>query len=111
MKLNLTPDFVQAVTDQLELDVRPDYSGRGMYGHTCFGIVGSARDLARFLIELSDIIDGLNSYEGDEHGQFVDTDMEPWYDVHQDSMGWDTIYYWPSIRVVDPEDTDKDADL
>jgi hypothetical protein len=35
-------------------DLRMDYSGRGMYGSDCFGIVGDVQDLALFMVAITD---------------------------------------------------------
>lgn len=99
--MNIPTALAEAIADRLEVDVRTDYSGRGMYGRTCFGFVGGPRDLVKFLLELSDLLD-----EFDE----VDGDLEAWYDMSQDNMGYDTIYYWPLIHVVDEDDDQLDPD-
>lgn len=83
--------------------IRPDYSGRGMYGETCLGITfDDYGQLATFLVELT--------------GLFAETTMddeEPCvYDVIQpardlarklrtDSMGYQVIAYWPGIEIED----------
>lgn len=69
-----------------EITPRWDYSGRGMFGDQCFGIVGSTRDLARFLLRVVPVL---------EDEEDVPTDI--WEDVRQDNMGLQTIFYWPGI--------------
>lgn len=70
--------------------VRADYSGRGMYGDTCVGIVGSPGELTAYVAALAVTLetDGLDwSWIGS---------------VSQDSMGLDMIWYWRGLTV-DPE--------
>lgn len=59
------------------VDYTTDYSGRGMYGATCFAIEGGTSDLIRFLRALPDEV-------GDEL-----------VDPSTDSMGMDMVFYWP----------------
>lgn len=76
-------DFDPADYDSI---IRPAYSGRGMYGETCFGIVGSDHDLLRFAISLT---------TEDNQAHF-------WLpEVRSDQMGLNRIYYWPSVTLVD----------
>jgi hypothetical protein len=84
-----------------------DYSGRGMYGCKCIGIVGSAKDLMRFtliLIEQQKVVESDDSYieanRDDEDGVWG-TIHEDWLEVRWDNMGSDTIFYWPSIQTID----------
>lgn len=62
-----------------------DYSGRGMYGATCLGIVGSTGDAAKFLIALA--------FEGDEAALSLAA-----Y-TRTDDMGMSMITYWPNAQV------------
>lgn len=61
------------------VDYTTDYSGRGMFGATCFAIEGKTSDLVRFLRSLPDEV-------GDE---LVDPSI--------DSMGLDSVFYWPYV--------------
>lgn len=87
-------EFQDAV-DNLDGTVDFQYSGRGMYGDTCVGIV--ARDTASILLhllrnlpdEIADLFDGV--------------------EVRSDSMGLDEIVYFPAINTeYDPDDDDDD---
>ena len=61
--------------------VRPEYSGRAMYGATCLGIVHDSLDqLIDFVVAMAE--DGV-SLRG----------------ARQDSMGHSTITYWPGVQV------------
>lgn len=76
----------------LEDELRLDYSGRGMYGSTCIGIVGSVTTLTHFIRTLSEQV-----LVGEENG--LVPFLEEVHNVRQDSMGRDQIFYWPYITV------------
>lgn len=70
-------EMLQDVCEDLGIDYDPYYSGRGMYGATCFSITGRTSDLVRFLRSLPDEV-------GDEL-----------VDPTTDNMGLDIVFYWP----------------
>jgi hypothetical protein len=76
-----------------EEDVRWDYSGRGMYGDRCFGIVGTLVDYTAFLLELSVL--------ARNDADYWDLAMELSQHVNTDNMAYSTIYYFPSVKVVE----------
>jgi hypothetical protein len=61
--------------EELGLRVYRDYSGRGMFGRTCIGVVGSMEELDCLLGEVRGSGKGLR----------------------KDNMGLDYIYYWPAL--------------
>lgn len=71
-----------------ELSYRTDYSGRCMYGRTCFGIV--CDDVMDTLVQLCDVIrdnlENRNAY--DELGS-----------PRTDSLGLETILYFPFASI------------
>lgn len=84
-----------AVLAQMDgIEVYDAYSGRGMYGRTCFGIVtddpiSAVIQLTRTLMETCDI-------DPDETVDLLDALAEG---ACQDSMGLQAIVYWPHITV------------
>ena len=78
-----------------------NYSGRGMYGRTCVGIIGSQSMATRFFIALTEL--------------WLEAGLDP-ADLFEladgtatDSMAWDTIFYWPHLALTDmPEDFDPE---
>lgn len=93
--LDLAAEFMNTSLEEI---LREDYSGRGMYGATCFGVVLGASELAQFGAHLASA-----AYE-----RAIDDDREMEYDpewldeVHQllaagvtDSMARDVILYFP----------------
>ncbi len=67
------------VASDLGIEASDTYSGRGMYGATCFSITGNTGDLVKFLRALPDEV-------GDEL-----------VDPSTDSMGLDIVFYWPYL--------------
>lgn len=70
------------------------YSGRGMYGDECFGVVGDLPAFATFLVELAV-----------EYNSVAEQLAQQ---LRQDSMGRHDIYYFPGISAegFDTEDDD-----
>lgn len=70
-----------------------NYSGRGMYGRECFGIVGTVSDLLGFVTEAV-----RRDKDGDEAvAEFVRY-IE---DVSTDNMGYDLIFYWEDVQIAE----------
>lgn len=67
-------ELFESIAEHSEGEVREGYSGRGMYGDECWGIVGDATKI----IEVAGA-----------HGLFG---------ANMDSMGRDSIVYWPKIK-------------
>lgn len=73
----------QAQMDGIELEARPDYSGRGMYGSTTGGLVGDIGDIAAGV--------AIFARECDDD-QFEDL-VESLRNARTDSMGRQLIVY------------------
>lgn len=72
-----------------ELTLRRAYSGRGMYGSACFGIVvNGPASTAMFMLAVREVI-------GLEDTVYLASAMQ------SDSMGYDTIVYFPGWALVD----------
>lgn len=83
MGARLTQDETLAVeeaAEYAEVDLRRDYSGRFMFGDTCFGIVGDAGGFAAFIAEIAQSDGAL----AERLSKSATTD----------SMGLSTIYYF-----------------
>lgn len=97
--------FMEAVSyaeeNHEDIRLREDYSGRGMYGKTCIGVVGDPIALAEFetalalLTVMDDLDDEVNGY----------TALNSLTDVQdmrrEDSMGMDRVYYYPALSVTE----------
>ncbi len=70
-----------------------DYSGRFMYGRTCFGFVGEDADLVWFFTEL-----GRRLGRDEDDAGFTEGDVDELVRaLRTDEMGLDKIYYFPSV--------------
>ena len=76
-------EIIEDVADAIGGEVYPDYSGRGMFGSTCYGIV-FAGNTTRVIEEAS--ARGLRG-------------------AKTDSMGKDCIVYWPHVKADDNSET------
>ena len=86
--------------DADSLEFRHNYSGRGMYGRTCFGVVGSSSRIAAAQIALYTLM-AQDISEEDALGVIMNSS--------RDSMGYDSIVYWTEI-VSEGDDEDDDED-
>jgi hypothetical protein len=91
--------FVSVLKEQ-GLDVRTDYSGRGMMGKRCLGItVDSIGELLCAIAEISNIM-GRDRMD-EEFGELFTILNE---DTRSDNMGYSTIYYFPSVQIEEDEE-------
>lgn len=90
---------LQQAADQNDWDVRMNYSGRGMFGRTCLGVVvSSTNSLYQFYYDL-----GQASIEyDDEPGDFADPAIP--LDPRTDNMGHAMIVYWPEVATEEVSD-------
>lgn len=77
--------------DEADYTIRNDYSGRGMYGDTCFAIdmadmTQAFQLIAAFGAELAD-----DAFQGQELARRARTD----------SMGFDIVLYFPGVQLVE----------
>lgn len=86
LQFQLSSEQFEAVQDQFN-DVRDDYSGRGMYGATCVAVVGDAATFADFIQAVTEVTGG--AVRARSLASIC----------RQDSMGFDTVYYWPGLTV------------
>lgn len=90
MNFEISQDTLDSISLDLPFDYewREDYSGRGMYGKTCLGIVTDASlwKLHSAIAEVASYDDSLSAL----------SDNEPCVD----DMGLSNIYYWPNVSVI-----------
>lgn len=74
----------------VEVDIRADYSGRGMYGAECIGFV--IQNQVPYIFLLANAIADVTIIDGNqtEYDQIVAA-------TEQDDMGLDTIIYFPGV--------------
>jgi hypothetical protein len=73
------------IADEAKVDHRAEYSGRAMYGRTCFAITGHEDALARFVMAIARAAD------------IDDIKMIVERGSRSDNMGLDMVYYWPDL--------------
>lgn len=91
-------ELIVDLHDEEDFQVRVDYSGRGMFGGECLGIVGP--DTTTVIYE---IMDAIMSEYCDEK----DTQLELFHELaemlsygsEQDSMGQQCIVYFPYVEI------------
>ena len=81
------PDYDWGDNDSDAIEIREDYSGRGMYGATCIGfVVSSQRTVFRLIACMTEVL-GLD--------QTLDITRK----AATDSMGRDMIVYFPGVTL------------
>lgn len=95
------------VCEDESIDVRPDYSGRHMYGRRCVGVVGTTRDLMRFTLVCLAQVKVVEGVPTDVDDQPI---AEEWLDVSWDQMGMSSIFYWTGVQVIDDTQAEDDKD-
>lgn len=80
--------------------LRASYSGRGMYGDGCFGVIcdSPAEAMGRIVFELC-----VNFQREDLAEELLDG-------MQTDSMGRGAILYWPGVTVEDAEELESETD-
>lgn len=91
--------MIELICEDKEIELKTDYSGRGMFGEECFGIVGDAKTLAMFFIELTSYLL--------EDGDDAQLAYELSTNLKTDNIGNDCIYYFPNRQWNDKE-TDEE---
>ena len=114
--MNLQKMLTDALQDDL-VEIR-EYSGRGMYGKSCLAITGASGDckstLQRVVARALELAyeNGYSHCDGDieypdlemyEVIELVDIQKicENLLDYSQDSMGYDSVIYWPKIPFIE----------
>jgi len=97
--ITISKDAVRAIETE-GYTVIPNYSGRGMYGKTCFGIICANPIKAAMVITRILMMDYIDDGE-----MILDTMMNL---ACSDSMGLDTIIYFPRVSVDVDEGDDED---
>ena len=105
-------EFVKALREHLNYEPR-SYSGRGMFGKKCLGVV--CNNPTNVVLELiSFFAENVSGQSAKETCEDVVELCEMLRGSSQDSMGHDTIIYWPNIEWKDEwdefEGSDDDSD-
>jgi hypothetical protein len=102
MKIRLTTRQLELLTDfcnDYNVEIRLDYSGRGMFSSECIGFVfDSETNEYKFLMELTEF---LMDYNEDN---LLDSLKSR---ICSDSMGRGTIIYFPNVQEPEQNDTEQ----
>lgn len=105
--MHATQETIDRIISELdmEVEVRTDYSGRGMYGATCLAIVtGQGQGLGDILNAL--YLMGLNmSVEEDD----TDAITAILRSARIDSMGYGSVIYFPVAQTAERNEPDQRA--
>lgn len=93
-KLDRAIDTLQGLIEDM-IDVRFDYSGRGMNGRTCYGFI--LPDNASVTLFVTILAQQLSD-DGLDH-EVLDWVYDLSRAMRTDSMGKDTIIYWPTLTI------------
>ena len=96
--MNTNESLVQMICEMNDLEAR-SYSGRGMFGRECLGIVG--KTVADVTADLFDGLDALDLPDSDAAYREVSAALRA---SRTDSMGMDVIVYFPEIAFVAKEE-------
>jgi hypothetical protein len=81
-----------------DVQLRPHYEGRGMYGRSCLAVVTpNLTDLIRFLLGLNELVNDGNDEVAEQVASLVDELQAT--RTHVDQLGTGHVYYWPSVEV------------
>jgi hypothetical protein len=97
-KLTLRPEIIDNLVDGYDYDpddFRMDYSGRSMYGRTCFGYTGDGISL--FVFHLAVAIHRADTDGDDPDMHDLETMIQAIGEPVTDSLGRGTIFYWPNV--------------
>lgn len=106
----MSKDNVHALQHLLDYigneDVR-SYSGRGMYGSECLGVVVPRGELGDFI---ADLVEGLGEFcDGDEDSDINHRDVADGLRMMRtDDMGRDMIVYFPGVPYVGEQEEDNE---
>lgn len=123
-KFNLAECIRDTVEQSDGIEFYNNYSGRGMYGRKCVGVVGERDQIMEMLSELiNELIDEAvyaarvseassskeEEIEAADHlCAEVQAAVRTLLNSGQDSMGIDVIVYWPSIAPLEESDEEDE---
>jgi len=104
MNVEVTQEFAEELFSEaaqhfgeIRLDVRLGYSGREMYGGNCLGVV--TNKVVGLMVAVGLVL-GDQWQDGGHQVNDIDRLIDAMMHARTDSMGLDTIVYWPNIKVV-----------
>lgn len=113
-------DLIKDAAEANDVDLRTNYSGRGMFGRRCVGLTGNRRDVNLVITEaikmaVQELFTETVDADGEETTALYNKndDVQQAIDIlvgeqQQDSMGFDIIVYWPDLQWPEEESEDED---
>lgn len=94
--------LIRDVCKDTDLDVSfySNYSGRGMYGSQCVGVVGSFSDCMKFIGE---VVLEIMASTGFKWQYEKEAAVVKLMDISQDSMGRGMVFYWEELETSELE--------
>lgn len=105
MKVVLSGGALEALeraAEESAVGLRRSYGGRNMYGRSCVAVIGDLTGLVRFVLVLTEEVANSLPDEGERLGALLDA-MRGSHTA-SDSMGHDTVYYWPGVELDELEE-------
>lgn len=109
-KHEISRAVLEDALNQADVELRENYSGRGMYGDTCIGVVGEHDELENFERELAKAatLDKYKDHHPTDYSDpeaVVETFIEELDAIagqrRSDSMGMSSIYYYPRLTITE----------
>jgi hypothetical protein len=106
--------FLKQACDGCDVKFYESYSGRGMYGKSCVGVVGSFKECMGIMVETIKACEQdieLNSdYSQDPNSVYeFQQRLDSLKDAEFDSMGREMlIVYWPGLEPIEEEEDSGD---
>jgi len=100
-QMNISYELLQELADRVDGTPYPNYSGRGMYGTTCAGIVLESINLLELGVAIGELSE---DFEDSTLKHLLLTGHST------DSMGLREIVYWESVVCEDAPDEEEEED-
>lgn len=111
MEITIDRQSIEDLLEDAGYDIGPcedtsvqSYSGRGMFGAHCLGIVCDSHAQLMFKLGLA-LGQAMQRDESAELESLADAMA---YGARTDNMGYQTVVYWPNIKLDDDDLTDED---
>lgn len=101
---NIKTLLVRACRGIYDVEFRPSYSGRGMYGRSCIGIVGS---YTKCMQVIGEVIKYASRDIEDDNSRDFENIVDTMLEFSQDNMGYDIIMYWENLQISEAERNDE----
>jgi hypothetical protein len=102
LRSDVLAQTVISIANDNDLEPYYGYSGRSMYGTTCFGLVGDVAKINGFIIDL--VRNVMEDNDNEVNEEFLDSFRR----MSVDSMGRDSIMYFHDLDIKNDMDTEAE---